>query len=144
MSGLTEPEVSKVPAQPNLRAMMEDLGMYDLQYIVMQGLGSHHIHGTWSSLLLHYLEPNFDTLTLELRDHDCMADQNTYAATSLMVLLANRDYLSFVLGEGSEEFREDLIGLMDSTFKEIAELLSEAGATKDRLHANEWSYLLFE
>jgi hypothetical protein len=143
LSGLSEDEVEDTQKQPNLRAMMEDIGLSDLSYVVFQNLGSHHVHGTWSSLLLHYLEPDFEAKTLELRDHDCMADQNTYAATALMVLKANRDYLDFVLREGSEEFRDDVIGLMDDTYAEIFELLREAGETKTRLHQGAWFYLTF-
>lgn len=144
ISGLAEEEVRQTRKQPDLRSMMNDLGMQDLQYVTMQGLGSHHVHGTWSSLLLHYLIPDFDTLTLELRDHDCMADQNTYAGTAIMVLFANREYLSFVLGEGSEDFRDNLIGLMDDTITTITELLFEAGTTKDRLKSDYWTYLQFD
>ena len=144
MSGMTELEISKTSKQPDLRSMMRDLEMNDLQYVIMQGLGSHHVHGTWSSLLLHYLKPNFEALTLELRDHECMADQNTYAATAMMVLTANRDYLNFVLVDGSEEFRDNLIGLMEDTFSTIAELLTEAGETKDRLNRGDWSYISFD
>lgn len=145
MSGLTEQQALDTLKQPDLKSMMLSLGIHaDLPYITMQGMGSHHVHGTWSSLLIHYLEPDFESLSLELRDHDCIADQNTYAVTAIMVLLANRDYLDFVLEKTPKEVREEVIGLMENTIAEITELLSEAGATKDRIHAKSWSYIEFD
>lgn len=42
---------------PDHATMLKSLGRERLVYVVMQRMGSHHIHGTWPSLLSHYLAP---------------------------------------------------------------------------------------
>jgi hypothetical protein len=58
-SGLTPDEIKSAKKQRDL-AIMDGLGYHRLLYIPAQKIGSHPIHGTWSSLLFHYLEERKD------------------------------------------------------------------------------------
>jgi hypothetical protein len=70
---------------PNLNKIIEELGYQQLLYIVGQGIGSHHVHGTWSSLLFHYLEETEITesetrseFRFGPRDHNCETHINQF------------------------------------------------------------------
>ncbi len=55
-AGLTRDEVYSSKRLPDLSAMFRDIGWSRLQYVVLQRLGSHAVHGNWPSLLSDYLE----------------------------------------------------------------------------------------
>lgn len=55
-AGLTREDARIAKKLPDVATMIESSGYDRLDYIVLQRLGSHHIHGTWPSLLMHYLE----------------------------------------------------------------------------------------
>ena len=59
-SGLTATDIAASKKQRDLAAMIDGLGSDRLIYIAAQKIGSHHIHGTWPSLLFHYLEKRDD------------------------------------------------------------------------------------
>lgn len=68
-SGLSEPEISQTKKLHDLGSMIDALGHDRLHYLVGQKMGSHHVHGTWPSLRMHYLEEHEGELAP--RDHDC-------------------------------------------------------------------------
>lgn len=49
-------EVQSTKKMPNFEQLFSALGQTRMDYVIHQRLGSHHIHGTWPSLLHHYLE----------------------------------------------------------------------------------------
>ena len=55
-SSLNDGQIANLKKLPHLASMLDDLGNERLTYVVGQKIGSHHVHGTWPSLLLHYLE----------------------------------------------------------------------------------------
>lgn len=55
ISGMSEEQISKSKKLPTLYDMIAQHAD-ELLYIVAQKIGSHHIHGTWPSLLLHYIK----------------------------------------------------------------------------------------
>jgi hypothetical protein len=65
-SGLSPEEIRSTKQQRDLATMRDGLGFDRLLYITGQKIGSHHIHGTWSGLLTHYLEERNDAGTLLL------------------------------------------------------------------------------
>ena len=105
---------------PDLAAMLEATGKTRLEYVVGQRIGSHHVHGTWVSLLHHYLEEN-ETGTLVPRDHNCYTHVNQYVSVPLIVLDALSSFAEFVFPEGEE--RDEVIGLFKDTAEEIYKTL---------------------
>lgn len=121
LAGLSKEEVSKTKKLPNTAAMICDLGHQRLMYVVGQRLGSHHVHGTWPSLLMHYLEEEDGSLVL--RDHDCDTHPNQFVMVPLLVLSAMTAYIGYIFG-----FREDIEpmkSLLDSVEQEILKINAE-------------------
>jgi hypothetical protein len=121
-SKLTEDEILSKKKLPDIASMINDLGHGRLMYVVAQRLGSHHVHGTWPSLLLHYLEVDEDD-GLYLRDHNCASHPNQFVMTPLQVLEAVRAFIEHVTH--SDEEAEPIIGLLDSIQDEILKINSE-------------------
>ena len=98
---MTEGEVKLAKKLPNLASMMGELGIGRLFYIVFHKIGSHHIHGTWPSLLTHYLEEDDKGKPFEFapRGHDCDMDINQFAVIPLIVLGAMRAYVQHTFEE---------------------------------------------
>ena len=120
-SGLSELEVASAKKLPDLASMIDSLGHDRLHYLVGQKMGSHHIHGTWPSLRLHYLEEHEGELAP--RDHDCPTHQNQYMFIPFVVLGAMKAYARYVL---EEDDAQSLVGLFDSVSKEIDKINKEA------------------
>lgn len=121
LAGMTADEISETKRLPNTAAMISDLGHQRLMYVVGQRLGSHHVHGTWPSLLLHYLEEEDGSLVL--RDHDCETHPNQFVMVPLLVLSAMADYFDFIFD--SIEDIEAMKGLVDSVKQEILQINAE-------------------
>jgi hypothetical protein len=45
-------------------------------YVAAQGMGSHHVHGTWSALLFHYIEEQDGRLPYRFAPRGNDATQN--------------------------------------------------------------------
>jgi uncharacterized protein DUF5677 len=130
-SGLSESEVISAKRLPDMASMLAAIGYDRLMYVVAHRIGSHHIHGTWSSLLIHYLEeevgkPEF---SFRPRGHDCETNFNQFAFVPLMVLQALSAYVQFAFEE--PEGRA-FVELFESTELELMRLYEEAGAADDR------------
>ncbi len=120
-SGLSREEITETKKMPDAASMMRDLGYERLTYVIAQRMGSHHIHGTWSSLLFHYLEVDQDT-HFSLRDHDCEIYHEQFVMISLQVLTATRAFIFFVV---ETEDAEEIVGLLDSIQEEILKINDE-------------------
>lgn len=121
-AGLTETKVYESKRLPDLAAMLAETGQDRLMYIVGQRLGSHHVHGTWPSLQLHYLEED-ENGRISPRDHDCPTHVNQYVYIPVVVLDALSAFASYVL-PGSEE-RDGILGLFTSIHDEIDSINEE-------------------
>jgi hypothetical protein len=77
---LTEAEISSAKKFRDVAAVIEGLGYDRLFYVVGQRIGSHHVHGTWSSLLFHYLEEQEgeELFSFVPRGHDCSTHINQF------------------------------------------------------------------
>lgn len=102
---------------PTLEQMMSDLGFDRLQYVIFQRLGSHHTHGTWSSLLMHYLKEQESSdrdnphAFRPRSENDCSAHGNHYMAVANLVSHAIESYVKYFLrGEDSESLRRLVTG----------------------------------
>lgn len=122
LSGLTESEIVGKKKLPDVASMIKDLGHGRLMYVVAQRLGSHHVHGTWPSLLLHYLEVD-DGGGFHLRDHNCASHPNQFVMTPLQVLQAVRAFIGYVIEQGEES--KSIIDLLDSIQEEILQINSQ-------------------
>jgi len=121
-SGLTNQQISGAKKLPDLATMLEDLGQDRLTYVVGQKLGSHHVHGTWPSLRMHYLEEDGEGI-LRPRDHDCPTHVNQYIMVPLVVLDAMHAFVTFVFE--SQDDIKPMAGLLESVVKEIQSLNEE-------------------
>lgn len=117
-SELSEEEIGSVEKLPNLSAMINKISSDRLLYIVGQKIGSHHVHGTWPSLRLHYLEERDGTLGP--RDHDCPTNVNQYVFIPLIVLKAMSAFISFVCEDNQDA--EDLSEYLLMVEREIHQI----------------------
>jgi hypothetical protein len=121
-SGLSDKEIRASKKLPDLASMIQNLGRDRLAYVVGQKIGSHHVHGTWPSLLLHYL--NWDTEGSFLpRDHDCSTHVNQYVFVPLMVLWALKTFCSYLTVDPADV--QPLLDLLQSIEDEMLRINQE-------------------
>lgn len=97
-SEITDAKVLSTKKLPDLASMLEALDSDKLAYVVGQKIGSHHVHGTWISLLIHYLEQDEDG-TFRPRDHNVSTHVNQYVFVPLMVLRASKAFSKWLMNE---------------------------------------------
>lgn len=138
-SNLTESQIADAKKLPDLAAMIDGMGHDRLMYIVFQKLGSHHVHGTWPSLRMHYLEQNEDGM-LRPRDHDCATHVDQYISILFALLDAMKAYIRFIFS--SQDDVAPMERLIESIDTEIMKLNKEAVgndfslAEKNLTHSN--------
>lgn len=121
-SGLNESEISECKRMPDLASMMDRLGQDRLIYVVGQRLGSHHVHGTWTSLRMHYLRED-EGESLVLRDHDCITHEEQYIFVMSAALFALRRFVRYMIEE--EEVTSAFEGLFEAVVLEIDKVNGE-------------------
>ena len=121
-SGMLDTEIDASKKCPDLASMIDGIGHDRLLYLVGQKMGSHHIHGTWPSLRLHYLEKGEDD-ELRPRDHNCETHVNQYVFIPMVVLAAMGAFIRFVLSD--TENQRVFLGLLESVQEEIDEINME-------------------
>lgn len=124
-SGMTEEEIKSTKKIRDLAAMLDALGVRRLIYVAAQKIGSHHVHGTWPSLLFHYLEnrENSNFIFMPSANH-ISTHINQYMFVPLIVLEAMRAFIAYVL---EDDERGVIADLLDSTERAIMEVYTEAG-----------------
>lgn len=122
MSGLSDSEIETSKKLPDMASLIESIGKERLAYVVGQRIGSHHIHGTWSSLILHYLNCDDDG-TFRPRDHDCSTHVNQYIFLPLMVLSGLKAYCNYIMAE--PKYAQPLVDFFQSIEKEIVQITKE-------------------
>lgn len=120
-AGLSREEIDKAKKLPDVFTMLRDLGNKRLMYVVSQRIGSHHVHGTWASLLQHYLVVKDDG-SFSLRNHDCNTHPNQFVMIPLQVLSAVRSFIAYIIQ--SEDEVKEIVGLLDSIQEEILKINS--------------------
>lgn len=121
-SGLSEAEIASAKRLPDLAAMIDGLGHDRLMYIVGQRIGSHHVHGTWPSLRMHYLEDNEEGMLVP-RDHNCSTHVNQYVFVPTVVLNAMKSFTRFIFTDPKDVV--PLEGLIESVELEIGKVNEE-------------------
>jgi len=105
---MSDAEIAAAKKLPDLATMIESLGKDRLAYVVGQKISSHHVHGTWPSLLLHYLEWD-EQGSFHLRDHNCETHVNQYVSIPLMVLSAAKSFCAWLMKAGDSQPFVDLL-----------------------------------
>jgi hypothetical protein len=125
-SGLTPEDIRSAKKQRDLAAMINGLGYDRLLYVVAQRIGSHHIHGTWPSLLFHYLEERDEIAGFVFgpRASDCDTHINQFMFIPRIMLHAMGVFVQFVVDQQEAEV---FTGLFESTEEEIMRIYTEAG-----------------
>lgn len=122
-SGLTEEEISAIKKLPDLATMINDLGHHRTIYVTGQKIGSHHVHGTWSSIQFHYLIPDghgsFTPNQEKIPTHI-----NQYVSVSLFVLGAMNGFVDFIFPEMQD--KECINEALNSVREEILTLNRDA------------------
>jgi hypothetical protein len=86
---------------PPFPGLIHALGLESLQNVVMMKIGSHAVHGTWPSLLDHYLQLGDDG-EFRPRDSNVETEFEQYSTVALRVLFAIRDWSNWSFGESHE------------------------------------------
>jgi Family of unknown function (DUF5677) len=118
VSGLTAPEIASAKKLPDLASMLDNLGNERLAYVVGQKIGSHHVHGTWPSLLMHYLEWD-EEHNFRPRDHNASTHVNQYVFIPLMVLGAAKAFSQWLMQEPEARALVDLLNAIESELVKI-------------------------
>jgi hypothetical protein len=90
LTGLTWSEISSIKRLPDLQCRMSDLGRKE-EYLAIQRMGSHAIHGSWTDLAIHYL--TYSDGCWGLRDQDVPTRHNQFVYIILLVTDALMGYL---------------------------------------------------
>jgi hypothetical protein len=125
-AGLTEAEITETKKMPDLASLMTGLGFTRLMYVIAQRIGSHHVHGTWPSLLFHYLEKQDGDkqFTFAPRGHPCATHMSQYMYVSSVVLTAMTAYVHYAFEDDNDA--KTFADLFKSTEREIMSIYTEA------------------
>jgi hypothetical protein len=125
-SGMTESQARSTPKLRDIASMLDALGFGRIFYVIGQKIGSHHVHGTWSSLYLYYLqkESNQGPYKYGPRGHDCDTHLNQYAFVPRIVLRAMKSYVFYMLQDVEANALRDAFHFIDD---KIEQLFREAG-----------------
>ena len=117
-AGMTEENVMSTKKLPDMSSMIDSLGIDRLFYTIGQQIGSHHIHGTWSSLLIHYLQKREIEGEFQFgpKGH-CDMDPGQYAFVALMVIEAMKAYVEWVFQDSGD--RAAFVNVFQSVGAEI-------------------------
>lgn len=117
-SELTDVQIADARKLSDLASMLDTLGHERLTYVVGQKIGSHHIHGTWVSLLLHYLEQDDDGM-FRPRDHNVSTHVAQYVFIPLLVIEASKAFSKWLMDEPEASSLSDLLQSIEDKLLEI-------------------------
>lgn len=95
LSGLQKDKIHQIRKFPNMVTRLDDIGFGSLAYTSIQRMGSHHVHGTWSSLLFHYLKEENGKLLPQ--DHPISTDVIQFINIPLVILDALKNFIDFII-----------------------------------------------
>lgn len=121
-TGLSEKQIEKIKKLPDLWSMCESIGLSERFYIAIQRMGSHEVHGTWTSLRTHYLTQNEEG-QYYLRDLDVRPHENQFMDIPLMILYTLVKFIEYVVTDAN--FRVPIDAVLDDTISEMQKLISE-------------------
>jgi len=119
---LTEALIHETKALPDLWSMCRDCGLREEFYIGTQRMGSHAVHGTWTSLSSHYLRKN-KRGDYYLRDHDVRPHENQFMIIPLVMLETLKRLIEYVIPNPID--REPIDSIILDTWEELSNLTQE-------------------
>ncbi len=134
---LTAQQIAETKRLPSLADMMIELGLSRLDYVVGQRLGSHHVHGTWVSLLTHYLDADVENgiHNFKPKVEPCEPHKNQFLHTSIVLLDCLGHYIEFAFADDDTAgrwvdflaaLRHDILDVNISSALADTEYLSDA------------------
>ena len=127
LSGLSEQEVHDAKRLPDFASICRDLSIDELFYTIIQKMGSHAVHGTWSDLVFNYLGHE-ENQGFYQRDHDVETQDVQFIAVSRLVLAALGAFLNFVTPDPADV--ADLISTLGSINQKLIEIQGLAWASE--------------
>lgn len=116
----TEDEVVASKQLQKLDQMLSAAELNDMAYIVGQRIGSHHVHGTWPSLFLHYLEERDGIL---VPTDSSPTHQNQYVLVMFLVIGAMQAFVNYVVAD--DDGRRSCKLLLEEIHQRITEINNE-------------------
>ncbi len=119
---LSEDQVVNAPKLQDFATMISDIGIKGrLFYIAAQSIGSHHVHGNWTSLVSDYLEKTPEGACVPRTKH-IGTHINQYFFVPLVVILGMRNYLIWAMRDEPE--KQGLLVFLDSLQDEIERIVT--------------------
>ena len=119
---LSEDQVVNAAKLQDFATMISDIGIKDrLLYLVAQSMGSHHVHGSWTSLVSDYLEKTPEGAFVPRAKH-IDAHINQYFYVPLVVILGVTNYLTWAMRD--EPQKQELLDFIGSLEQEIEQIVT--------------------
>jgi hypothetical protein len=121
--GICESDVRNAKKLPDFASLCRTLGLDEQFYLVIQRIGSHAVHGTWSDLLFNYLRYE-DGTGFRPRDHDVETQDVQYLAICILALDACKSFLHYVCPDAGDT--TGLISLAEGVQAALGKIQSQA------------------
>lgn len=118
LSKLSEQDIMDAKGLPNFSQMCNNLNLNDFFYTVIQRMGSHAVHGTWSDLIFNYLHNAEQEFCL--KDHEIETQDAQFIIVIRILLQSIRCFLNYICPK-IEEISE-FIETIESVDKKIIEI----------------------
>ena len=112
-TGLSEKQIRETKDLPDLSSMCRDIALSERFYIGTQRMGSHAIHGSWTSLRSHYLRLDEDG-EYRLRDHNVPPHENQFMVIPIVILETLKKFIEYIIPSSSDREAVELV-LADAT-----------------------------
>jgi len=119
---LSEKQIRQMKPLPDQWSMCRDVGLPVEFYIGIQRMGSHEVHGTWTSLRNHYLRQD-DHGEYYLRDHDVRPHENQFMVIPIVILETLKRFMEYIIPSATA--REPIESILAEATAEIDKLTSE-------------------
>jgi hypothetical protein len=124
---MTESQIRDIKKMPDVASLLESTGFNRLMYVSLYRMGSHHVHGTWPSLLFHYLDKVESSDFFEPRGNDVPTRANEYIAVALMISRAGTAYSDYCFKKTSGDIFKGLCAATEEQSLNIFKDMEEHG-----------------
>ena len=121
-TGLSESEIRQTKSLPDLLTIFRDIGLSDEAYTGIQRMGSHEVHGTWTSLIHSYLRLD-EHGEYHPRDHDVPPDENQFMLIPALILQTLEVFFEHIVPNPTD--REPIASILAENRAEMAKLTNE-------------------